>query len=50
MPLDPLVGDEDAKPEFIFLYQQKFSSVNFAATISRPDVAKCKNVDHELDM
>lgn len=40
MPVTPLVGDPNAKPEFIFLYQQNVASINFSATISRPDIAK----------
>lgn len=40
MPMAPLIGDPEVTPEFTFLYQQKVGSVNFSATISRPDIAK----------
>jgi hypothetical protein len=41
MPVAPLVANtRRASPEFVFTYQQKVGCINFAATTSRPDIAK----------
>jgi hypothetical protein len=41
MPVAPLVASTSrASPEFVFTYQQKVGCINFAATTSRPDIAK----------